>query len=131
MHYDKILNLFDTENLSLQGCLSLIERRLENIILFTTSMEGSITSLFYYEKWGNHILDESEISICLTGFGERAFPTMIETNTVHMSTHDKHLVRSWEQFMSVNSEKDLINLKPSTEKKVKIFALLLQFFMRI
>ena len=83
------------------------------------------------KKWGNPILDESEISICLTGFKERAFPTMIEMNTVLMSTNDKYLVPSWEQFMSVDSEKDLINLKPSNEKKVKSFALLPSFLMRI
>ena len=72
LYYDKILNLLDTENLSPQGCFSLIERRLENMILITASTEGSITSSFYHEKWGNPILDESEISICLTGFGGRA-----------------------------------------------------------
>ena len=56
---------------------------------------------------------------------------MIETNTVLMSTNDKYLVLSWEHFMSVDSKKDLINLKPSIEKKVKSFSLLTPFLMRI
>ena len=76
------------------------------MILLTVSTEGAITSLFYHEKWGNPILDESKISIGLTGFGEKAFPTLIETDIVLTSTDEKHLVPSWEQFMSVDSEKN-------------------------
>ena len=102
----------DTENLSPQGCFDKIERKLENIILLMISIEGSITLSFYHEKWGNPILDESIISICLTGFGEKAFPTMIETDEVLTCTENEHLVPSWDQFMSIDSEKDLINLKP-------------------
>ena len=131
LHYGKILTLFDTDNLSPQGCFDLIEKGLDNIIMLTVSLEGSIIPSFYHRKWGNPILDESLISICLTGFGEKAYPTVIETDIVLSSTDEKLLVPSWEDFMKADSEKDLINLKPSVEKKVKSFALLPPFFMRI
>ena len=67
--------------------------------------------------------------ICLTGFGERAFPTMIETDVLLTSTNETHLVPSWDDFLKVNSEKDLKDLKPSVSKKVKSFALLPPFLM--
>ena len=89
LHYDKILTLLNTDILSPQGCFDLIERRLENMVLLTVSTEGSITSSFYHEKWGNPILDESIVSICLTGFGEKAFPTMIETDKVLSSSNEE------------------------------------------
>ena len=73
---------------------------------------------------------ESLISSYLTGFGEKAFHTVIETDIVLTSTEENTLVPSWEDFMKVNSEKDLINLKPMIEKKVKSFALLPLFLMR-
>ena len=70
------------------------------MILLTVSTEGLITSSFYHEKWGNPILDESVILICLTGFGEKAFPTMIETDVVLTSTDIEYSVPSWDDFMN-------------------------------
>ncbi len=103
LHYDKILTLLDTDNLSPQGCFSLIKRRLENIVLLTVSTEGSITCSFYHEKWGNPIIDNSMKSICLTGFGEKAFPTLIKTDEVLSSSDNEILVPSWEDFIFLSS----------------------------
>ena len=130
-HYDKILTLLDTDNLSPQGCFNLIERRMENIVLLTASTEGAINCSFYHERWGNPILDESMKSICLTGFGEKAFPTLIETDKVLLSSDNEILVPSWEDFMKIDSEKDIKNLKITTWRKVKSFALLPPFLTNI
>jgi len=131
IHYDKILNLLDTKTLSPQGCFNLIERRLENTILLTVSTEDSIVCSFYHERFGNPILDDSLKSICLTGFGEKAFPTLIETDKVLRCSDDPYLVPSWEDFMKIESEADIKNLRPSKLKKVKSFALLPPFFTSI
>ena len=131
LHYDKILTLLDTDNLSPQGCFSLIKRRLENIVLLTVSTEGSITCSFYHEKWGNPIIDNSMKSICLTGFGEKAFPTLIKTDEVLSSSDNEILVPSWEDFMKIDSEKDIKNLKIKFLKKVNSFALLPPFLSSI
>ena len=46
----------DTEKYSPQGYFDLIERRFENIIIFTLFTENSITSSFFHERYGNIIL---------------------------------------------------------------------------
>ena len=70
-------------------------------------------------------------SICLTGFREKAFPTLIETDEVLLSSDNKILVSSWEDFMKIDSEKDIKNLKTKVSKKVKSIALLSPFLTSI
>ena len=98
------------------------------MVLLTVSTENNIICSFCHEKWGNAILDLSLISICLTGFGEKAFTTKIETYKVLISSENEHLVPSWEDFIKIENKEDLKTLKGSVEKKIKSFALLPPFF---
>ena len=93
--YEKIIDLLDTDNLSPQGCFDKIDRKLESLVLLTVSTENNLICSFCHEKWGDPILDDSLMSICLTGFGERAFPTKIETDKVIISFDKEFLVPSW------------------------------------
>ena len=56
---------------------------------------------------------------------------MIKTDILLSSSNEELLVPSWDDFMKVNSEKDLMILKPSVKKKVKSFALLPPLLTRI
>ena len=67
------------------GCFDLIERKFEDIVLLTYSIENSITLIFFQERYGNIILGECLKSIGLYGFGEEAFIVKIETENVHSS----------------------------------------------
>lgn len=99
IHFDKILTILDTENLSPQGCFDKVNRRLESVVLLTMPTEDTVTASFFHEKWGNPIFEESQVSIGLTGFGEKAFPITIETDKVLRSSPEAHLVPSWEEFL--------------------------------
>ena len=93
-----------TENSSPQGYYCLIERKLKNLIFPTASKEWSIAPPFYHEIWGNLIVDKSMMLICLTGFGEKYFPAMIEIDAVLSSTNMVYLVPSWDDSIKVDFE---------------------------
>ena len=126
--YDKIIYLLDTDNLLPQGCFEKIDIKLESLVLLTVSTENNLICSFCHEKWGNPILDESLMSICLTGVGERAFPTKIKTDKVLISSEEEVLVPSWQDFISIENEDDLKTLVGMKPKKVRSFALLPPFF---
>ena len=52
LHYDKIINLLNPENLSSQGCFDKIDTKLESLVLLTVSTENNLICFFCYEKWG-------------------------------------------------------------------------------
>ena len=120
--------MMDTEKLSPQGCFDLIERRFENIVLLTGLTENCITSIYFYERYGNIILGESFILIALCGFGKETFPVKIETVNVLKSTDEEIEVPSWDDFMDVKIEQQLKNLKTTVKTKAKSFAYLPPFF---
>ncbi len=91
LHYDKIINLLDTENLFPERCFEKIDKKLESLVVLMLSTENNLTCSFCHKKWGNPISDSSFLSICLTGFGEKAFPTKIETDQVLISSENKYL----------------------------------------
>ena len=129
-NFDKVVSIMDTNKLSPQGCFDQIKRRFENIILLTLSTENSIISSFYHKRYGNRILGESITAIGLCGFGEEAFPIKLEIENVLKSTEIEFEVPSWEEFLKLEDEKDIKELKKDDKKKIKSFAYLPPFLNR-